>query len=266
MFDWMIFEPAEYYHQQSKSGNCISSHLLSDFRRNPLLYSKKIKGLISEKPNTAYAIGSAAHKLILEGQDAFNAEYAVADGPVNPSTGKTYGADTQKFKQWAANYDCEVINTADYGLIVKMAYSVKENAEAQLLLSKGVAEGVARCELEGVPCQIRMDWFNPECGIVDLKTTADIEFFESDCRRLNYIYQLAFYRSVLRKVTGKTYPVHILAVEKVEPFTSGVWLLTEEVLDLAEVANTAALKKLRECRESGIFPTGYERKRIIDRL
>lgn len=262
----MIEEPAEIYHQQSKSGKYISSHLLSDFRKNPLLYSKKIKGLISERPSAAYAVGSAAHKLILEGRDAFDAEYIVDDGPINPTTGKPYSPDSKKFQQWAECIDGEVISTADFGLIVKMAHQVKENVEAQLLLCQGVSEGVVRCELEGVPCQIRIDWFNPKEGIVDLKTTADIEYFESDCRRFNYIYQLAFYRSVLRKATGITYPVHIIAVEKVEPYTVGVWLLTEEVLDLAEVANTAALKKLKECRETGVFPTGYESKRILDRL
>ena len=266
MFDWMIIEPADYYHEQSKSGKYMSSHLLSDFRRNPLYYYKKTKGLISDKPTNAYTVGSATHKLILEGKHAFDSEYVVADGPINPTTGKPYSSDSKKFQQWAASMPGEIINTADYGLIVKMMYSVKANSEAQALLKNGISEGVVRAELENVPCQIRMDWFNPDLGIVDLKTTADIEFFESDCKRYNYIYQLAFYRAVLRKATGITYPVHIIAVEKVEPYTCGVWLLTDEVLDLAEVANTAALKKFKECKAEGIFPTGYERKRIIDRL
>ena len=82
------------------------------------------------------------------------------------------------------------------------------------MLADGVAEGVVRAEYNSVPCQIRMDWFSPESGLADLKTCDSLKWFESDCRRYGYIYQMAFYRAVIRETTGVSVPVHIIAVEK----------------------------------------------------
>ena len=97
-------------------------------------------------------------------------------------------------------------------------------------------------------------------GLVDLKTCDTLRWFESDCHRYGYIQQLAFYRAILRIVTGKNFPVHIIAVEKNEPFS------TDELLDLAELSNKSALERFRACCISGVWPTGYEDLRIIDTL
>ena len=67
-------------------------------------------------------------------------------------------------------------------------------------------------------------------------------------------------------MTGVTVPIHIIAVEKNEPFATGVWQLTGEVLDLAERINEAALGRYRKCLYTGVWPTGYEEVRIIDTL
>lgn len=264
--DWIIQEPAEQYHAQSKAGKYMSSHMLGDFRSSPLLYRKKVLGQIEEKPSTAYSFGSAAHKLILEGREAFDKEYTITDGPVNPKTGESYGKTTKAYLEWVAQQDKEIISTEDFGGCAKLQHSVITHPVASTLLQDGVAEGVVRAELEGVPCQIRMDWFNPEHVLVDLKTCAEIKYFESDCRRFGYALQLAFYRSVIRAVTGKTVPVRIIAVEKTEPFACGVFRLTPDLLDQAEMVNAAALRRYKQCMETGIWPTGYEQERIIDNM
>ena len=111
-----------------------------------------------------------------------------------------------------------------------------------------------------------MDWFSPESGLVDLKTCDSLKWFEADCRRYGYIFQLAFYRAVIRVVTGVTVPIHIIAVEKNEPFASGVWQLTDDVLDTAERINEAALGRYKKCLYTGVWPTGYEDIRLIDSL
>ena len=58
----------------------------------------------------------------------------------------------------------------------------------------------------------------------------------------------------------------MIAVEKNEPFSAGVWKLTDEVLDLAEKTNKATLNRYRECDGMDLWPTGYEEIRIIDSL
>ena len=265
--NWIIHEDNEFYHDQSRCGKYMSSHLLGDFCKSPLLYNKKLLGQIEEKDSAAYALGSAAHKLILEGRDAFEDEYIVSDGPINERTGKPYGKDTQAFKTWAAMQGGKnIITTEDFGMVAKLQHSVWKNEAAAELLMNGVAEGVVRAEVEGVPCQIRMDWFNPQKGLVDYKTTLDVDYFESECRRLGYIRQMAFYRAVINAVTHQKVEVHIIASEKNEPFRSGVWKLAPYLLDEAEQIVFAALRRYKNCKENNMWPSGYETVRVIDQM
>lgn len=266
MTDLIIHEPADVYHARSRNGEYMSSHLLADFRESPELYRRKVSGEIAEPDSPAFALGRAAHCLILEGRTAFDANYAVADGPVNPKTGEPFGKNTKAYAEWRAAQEREVISARDFDFILKLLRGILLHPLASELLSDGVAEGVVRAEYCSVPCQIRMDWFSEKSGLVDLKTCDSLRWFESDCRRYGYIHQLAFYRAVLRAAAGKNFPVHIVAVEKNEPFSAGVWKLTDEVLDLAELANKAALERFRACRAAGEWPTGYEDLRIIDNL
>ncbi len=266
MKDFFITEPADIYHARSRNGEFMSSHLLADFRESPALYYKEINGEIEETESAAFALGRAAHCLILEGRQAFDRDFVVSDGPVNPKTGEPFGKSTKAYAEWKNSLDREVVSGKDFGFIVKLQASVLMHPAAASLLADGVAEGVVRAEYCGVPCQIRMDWFNPQAGLVDFKTCDSLKWFESDCRRYGYIHQMAFYRAVIREVSGITVPVHIIATEKNEPFSTGVWKLTPEVLDFAEQANRSALARSIECRRTGIWPTGYEEIRVIDNL
>ena len=264
--DFIIHEPSAVYHEQSRTGKYLSSHLLGDFRVSPALFHKKMLGQIEETESAAFILGRAAHSLILEGRHAFDNEYVVSDGPINPKTGEPYGKTTKAYAEWKSSQDREIISGKDFGFLVKLQTSVWLHNEATELLHYGEAEGVVRAEYCGMPCQIRMDWFSPEYGIVDLKTCEALKWFESDCHRYGYILQLAFYRAIIRVVTGVTVPVHIIAVEKSEPNSTGVWKLTEEVLDCADAINEAAIKRLRECYATGNWPTGYEDIRIISNI
>ena len=111
-----------------------------------------------------------------------------------------------------------------------------------------------------------MDWLSREHGIVDLKTCDSLKWFEGDCRRFGYVFQMAFYRAVLREATGETVAVHLIAVEKNEPFSTGVWELSGDVLDQAEKVNEGALARYRKCLQTGEWPTGYEEIRVITSL
>jgi len=124
---------------------------------------------------------------------------------------------------------------------------------------------VVRAEYIGLPCQIRIDWLHPKNGIVDLKTCDDLTWFEADSRRYSYLYQLAFYRAVLSLVTDHLLvPVHIIAVEKKEPFRCGVWRVADDALASAQRENEAAIRRLKAYREMDQWPTGYEEVRLLD--
>ena len=82
-------EPAAQYH--AKADRYLSSHQLLDFIRCPWLHRKKAVGLIEDTDSASYLIGRAAHTLILEGREAFEAAFALG-GPINEKTGKPFGA------------------------------------------------------------------------------------------------------------------------------------------------------------------------------
>lgn len=259
----LIREPMEEY--QAKAKENLTSHLLGDFRRCPLLYHKKKLGLVPDDDRPAYLVGRALHTLVLEGRGKFETEYAVG-GPINPKTGEIFGATTKAYAEWAAAQGRDVLTVAQFDLVENMAEGVWAHPEAMDLLSAGIPEGVVRAEYCGIPCQIRLDWFDPHRGIVDLKTCDDLTWFEADAKRYGYAYQMAFYRAVLAKVVAVLMPVFLIAVEKKEPFRCGVWKLNDDVLAQARKENEAAIGRLKWYGATEIWPSGYEECRVFDSI
>ncbi len=258
---FLIREPFAEYHAKSRLH--LTSHQLADFRRCPLLHHKKKLGLVPDVDRPAYLVGRALHTLVLEGRDVFEREYAVG-GPINPKTGDFYGTTTKAYAEWAAAQGRPVLTIQQFDLIENMAEGVWAHEEAVELLSEGVAEGVVRSEYCGMPVQIRMDWYRSgPHEIVDLKSCDNLDYFEADARRYGYVHQLAFYRAVLRQATETMPSMHLLAVEKSEPFRSGVWRIDEDSLVQAQKENEAAIERLKGCISSDHWPTGYEERRTF---
>jgi len=255
-------ETAEEYH--AKAAEFLTSHQLLDFMKCPWLYHKKQLGLIEDRDSQAYFVGRAAHVRILEGRSKYCREFAFG-GPINPTTGKPFGQATKAFAEWAAAQGKPVLLQDQVDLIEQMASGVAMNDAAVDLLAEGKAEGVVRTDYCGMPCQARLDWVHPQRGIVDLKTCEDLTWFESDARRFGYLRQMAFYQAVLGKALhGLFAPVHIIAVEKREPFRCGVWMLDEKTLLACRQEVEAAIRRLRSCAIEDAWPTGYEEIRILE--
>jgi hypothetical protein len=134
------------------------------------------------------------------------------------------------------------------------------------LLADGAAEVVFRADYCGVQCQSRVDWINPQRGIVDLKTCDDMTWFESDAKRYCYANQMAFYRSVVAASAGGILPVHLIAVEKKQPYRCGVWLIGDNLIAAATQENEAAIARLSASRFTNIWPTGYEEPRVMETI
>jgi len=268
--DFLIRESDAAYREKAKES--LTSHQLADFRRCPLLYWKKKQGLVPDEDRPAYLVGRAAHTLILEGRERYEAEYAFG-GPINPKTGARFGSNTKAFAEWAEAQGRPVLTDDQALLVENLAAAVRSHEVACELLAQGVAEGVVRAEYCGRPCQARMDWFNPDRGIVDLKTADDLTYFEADARRYGYLYQMAFYQRVLARAAGApvrsapgavTYIlVHLIGIEKKPPFRCGVWLADQDSLDHCARENEAAMGRLLECERTGLWPTGYESPRVL---
>jgi len=264
---FLIHEPADVYHAKAKL--FLTAHALHEFRRCPLLYHKKELGLVPERDTTAYLIGRAVHVLVLEGRQSYEREYAIG-GPINPKTGQPFGSQTKAFAEWAEQQNKPVLSDAHAALVEQMATAVKNHTLVYELLAEGVAEGVVRCKYAQFLCQARIDWINSRSStgpsIVDLKTVDDLDSFEFVIRTLGYVHQLAFYRALVAIAGECLLPVHVVAVEKREPFRVGVWQITPKVLDQAQDQNEKAMAELRHCRATGNWFTRFEELRVIDCL
>lgn len=257
----LLAEPEDEYH--TKASQYLSSHQLIDFMKSPWLHFKKRSGLIPDRDSPAYLVGRAAHCRILEGRDAYESRFALG-GPVNPKTNRPFGTNTKAFQEWSAAQGKPVLSLDQVDLVEQMAAAVAMNDEAVDLLLYGRSEGVVRADYCGTPCQIRLDWTHPHRGAVDLKTCDELDWFEADARRYRYMTQLAFYQAVLAEVIAQLVPVHIVAVEKREPFRCGVWRVSDDALTIARRENEAAIRRLLDCRQRDFWPTGYEGIRMLD--
>src|SRR5690606_29942396 len=117
--------------------------------------------------------------------DVYETQFAIG-GPINPKTGKPFGSNTKAFAEWAEAQGKPVLSHEHVDLIEQMASGVAMNDEAVDLLLYGRSEGVVRATYCDTSCQIRIDWVHPHRGIVDLKTTADLTWFESETKRRRY--------------------------------------------------------------------------------
>jgi hypothetical protein len=259
--DIFTHEPDEVYHSKAKA--YLSSHQLIDFIRCPLLYDQKRKGLIFEKESSTFQLGKAAHMRILEGQHVYENHFAVG-GPINPSTGKPFGSQTKKFAEWQKLQIKPFLSQEHADLIEKMALGLSLTDCAVELISNGIAEGVLRTRYCGVDCQIRVDWLNPNRGIVDLKTCDDLTYFEADARLYKYRNQMAFYQAVMKEAIGRYVPVYLIATEKKHPHRCGVWRVSDDCLAIARHENELHIELLQSCRTRDIWPTGYEDIRLLD--
>ena len=260
-----INEPQDVYHSKSKNGEYMASHLLDDFQKSPKLYWDKINGRVEEVDKPAWAVGRAAHCLILEGEEAFLDKYLIG-GPINPRTGNPYGVGTKAHDEWIEkNGGLPTISEETWDDIRIWRDSVFAHKEAAFLLSSGNPEQVCRSNVSGVPCQARIDWVTNDMSIIDLKTCSDITVFEWDARIYHYANQMAFYHDVIESHPDSTpiRGVYMIVAEKNPPYATGVWVLSKEALNEASRTNTMLLNTYKTCKETGLWPTGYEDIRVL---
>jgi hypothetical protein len=177
-----------------------------------------------------------------------------------------FGTNTKAWAEWAEAQGRPVLTRAQLDLVESMDEGIKAHALAVDLLSSGLPETVVRCVYHDLPCQIRMDWFDPHRSIVDLKTCDDLTWFEADAKRYGYLHQVAFYRTIVRQAIGIPMPVHFIAVEKKPPYRCGTWLVSPQSLVQAQKENDAAMERLKRSQLTNTWPTGYEECRVFDAI
>jgi len=211
----------------------ISSSVIKDvFFHSPLKAWSYFNSEHTEKPLlnrsgslTPLGFGSAFHALILEPKQ-FHANFAMTPKHI---TGKA------KLKFLEENNGKVILSSRDSFLLTIMEKNlIMMNSNWNHLTSEGFAELACfwKCPASGLQCKAKFDWYNPNFGIVDLKTTSAIanrEGMYNAIKDFGYDFQALHYLQGLRSTLPNSLTGFAFCfVEKLEPWDSNTCLYTRD--------------------------------------
>jgi exodeoxyribonuclease VIII len=140
-----------------------------------------------------------------------------------------------------------------------MLKAVSNHKRAAQLMSDGHAEeSLFWTDPEtGIQCKARPDFIREGHILVDLKTTEDASYrsFQKDIVKFSYHFQAAMYLDAATAVFERPFDTFIIiAVEKNPPYAVQCFQLDETAIREGQELYYAALKKLKPCLESKIYP------------
>ena len=233
--------PNEDYH----AGVGISSSYIRRFGQSQL---HAIEHKQESSPNLKF--GTAAHALIVEGQEAFDKEVRVL-------TGSPY---TKAYKEEKAEYEEQgfiVLKEDDVNLIQSMKDSMVYEGNAYLNAKGKVAEASIYWYEDDVLCKCRPDMLCPplkepnsdnKIVIIDYKTTISCEpfAFNKSVKKYGYDMQAAWYRRGLLMAGYDVEDFVFIAQEKVHPYASKVFRITKEQIDFGWTMMESYLNDYKE--------------------
>ena len=233
--------PNEDYH----AGVGISSSYIRRFGQSQL---HAIEHKQESSPNLKF--GTAAHALIVEGQEAFDKEVRVL-------TGSPY---TKAYKEEKAEYEEQgfiVLKEDDVNLIQSMKDSMVYEGNAYLNAKGKVAEASIYWYEDDVLCKCRPDMLCPplkepnsdnKIVIIDYKTTISCEpfAFNKSVKKYGYDMQAAWYRRGLLMAGYDVEDFVFIAQEKVHPYASKVFRITKEQMDFGWTMMESYLSDYKE--------------------
>ena len=210
----------------------------------------------------AMAFGSACHKFILEGYDAFCEEYAVA-----PNVDKRTKDGKAAWEAFCAENEGKIIvSKDDYCTFADMSMQIGRCDLAYNLLNKKGTTEEAFFWTDpdtGEKCKIKTDRlvkYNRRWYVVDYKTcmSAETNRFNQDVFKLGYYMQAGMYtEGVMHAKKLKKRPGFLfLAQEKKAPYAINVIEVSEDVMKIGVAKFHELLEKYHECRIADIWP-GY---------
>jgi len=233
--------PNEDYH----AGVGISSSYIRRFGQSQL---HAIEHKQESSPNLKF--GTAAHALIVEGQEAFDKEVRVL-------TGSPY---TKAYKEEKAEYEEQgfiVLKEDDVNLIQSMKDSMVYEGNAYLNAKGKVAEASIYWYEDDVLCKCRPDMLCPplkepnsdnKIVIIDYKTTISCEpfSFNKSVKKYGYDMQAAWYRRGIQMAGYDVEDFVFIAQEKVHPYASKVFRITKEQIDFGWTMMESYLSDYKE--------------------
>lgn len=230
--------PAADYHADPAIGSSRAKLVLDSIR----LFKDDLDGLIPRTPTASMAFGTMAHLAVLE-PDRFH-DQTTTTGPVNPATGKAYGADTKKFAEWQAeNPGLIVVDPSLYVMLERMPKEIRD-----ALQTLGQSEVSAFAEDNGVLIKCRPDRLI-EDAIYDLKTINDIDAIDAHIRSYRYWFSAAWYRRVMKIATGIDHSFTLIFAESKPPYRWRIVDLSPELIEEGNYYVADVVKKIGLAQE-----------------
>jgi hypothetical protein len=216
--------------------------------KSPLHYQDAIQHPLED--TDAMRIGRAVHCAVLE-PARFSASYPV------------WGGARRAGSEWVAFLaacDGDYLREEEAETVRAMSGAVRGHTEAAKLLLTGESETVLEWTDPDtdIECKGRVDWLRP--GVVaDLKTTRDGDkrTFERQSASMHYFSQLGFYSMGAEAMFGRPHKAAIISVENVRPYDVAVYRVPALVLDRGKALCRTWLRRLAECRATGLWPGRY---------
>lgn len=237
--------PEAEYHAHS----ALNASTLKAVASKPL--AKVRYDLDHRRHSTAFDIGSAAHKAILE-HDLSSIHVVDAD------SWRTKAA--QQERDTAYTEGKTPLLAHEFAAVEHMCDAVMEHETARDLLTGHTPEVSVFADLYGQPCKARLDAWHPDRNlVVDLKTTADAnpDTFDRTALNFGYHHQMAHYRDLMQAEAGDRPRFLFVLVEKAAPYLVSVVELDDLFYDLGQRRNYEAAEKWKRAVETNTWP-GYE--------
>ncbi len=207
-----------------------------------------------EGDSGAKSLGTGTHMLLFE-PAKFNA-LRVAP-PINPTTGKAFGVDSQKFQQFAAaNPGKIVVSDADLAAMTAMVRSIRANPEMAKLLNQAVAfeeSMLWRDPVTGLMCKGRLDGRCPR-AILDIKTTRSIRGFRKSMVEFFYHTQQFLYLEGLQTLGHPIEAMYFCLVRSEPPYATKVVTIGPDTMLAAATLVNEWRAKIKRCIERGSWP------------
>jgi exodeoxyribonuclease VIII len=227
------------------------------------------------EPTTAMQIGSAAHSLIVEGENAFNNEVAVISG-------SPYTNANKQLKRDYLDRGMLVITQDKRDMLFQMKDNLIEEARKFLDVDQGEYPGVFVKPYENalywweqdVLLKLRSDvirypvvqpYSDESVVVIDYKTTSDcsVSGFTRSIRRYQYDLQAAFYRRGYQKAGFKVEDFLFVAQETKHPYATKIFKMNDEDMDRGWKQLEKSLVDFKSVKD-GEKPSIYNSPNIVE--
>jgi exodeoxyribonuclease VIII len=232
----------------------ISITRLKELRRSAQHYQYALTHPKTSKPLT---LGIAAHVAVLE-PERFESEFCIWDrttdaGAMAPRRGQHWDGFC------ALNHGRSILTPNEGALSQQIAQAVRADMIAMKYLQAGEPEVTMLWGLGERQCKGRGDWLTRVEGVpylVGLKTARDCRAFPfgSQCAKLGYHLQFAFYHDGYEAITGNKPRMIEIVVESTPPHAVAVYRITDDVIAQGRDEYRQLIETLGRCEGSGEWP------------